>query len=259
MPAQKVLISAAMIQIKNAYQIKKIREASVILSQVLQGVLGKITAGVTPIELDTLARAEIKALGAEPSFLGYRGFPAALCVSADEVVIHGIPNATPLRAGQVVGIDCGIRFGPYYSDAARTVAVDTAQPDHARLIALGEQALYAGIAALHCGNRISDYSRAVQSIALRHNLGIVTEYCGHGVGLAIHEEPSIPNYVSVGSRQRLVPGMILAVEPMLSINNPAIYVADDKWSVTMHSGEMATHCEHTVLITDGEAEVLTAW
>lgn len=247
-----------MIQIKNAYQIKKIKEASAILSRVLQAVLSQITVGAVPTELDLFARKKIKALGAEPSFLGYHGFPAALCISIDAVVIHGIPSVIPLRAGQVVGIDCGIRLGNYYSDAAHTVAVGVARSDHAQLIALGEQALRVGIAALNYGNRISDYSQAVQSIARQHNLGIITEYCGHGVGLAIHEEPSIPNYFSAGSRQRLVPGMVLAVEPMFSLGNPAIFIADDKWSVATKSGEMATHCEHTVLITDNEAEVLTA-
>lgn len=248
-----------MIQIKKPYQIDHIRNASAILSQVLQSVLAKIEAGVTPVELDRFARKEIKALGAEPSFLGYQGFPAALCVSVDQVVIHGIPNDIPLRAGQIVGVDCGIRLGAYYSDAARTVAVGKASAEHERLIAVGEEALYAGIRAMGFGNRISDYSQAVQRIARQHNLGIIVEYCGHGVGLAIHEDPSIPNYFSVGSRQRLAPGMVLALEPMFSLGDPAICVADDKWSVMTRSGEVATHCEHTVLITDGEAEILTSW
>lgn len=248
-----------MIQIKNAYQIKKIKEASAILSTVLREVLSRVEEGVSPLELDQYARAQIQALGAEPSFLGYRGFPAALCVSIDDVVIHGIPVATPLRAGQVVGVDCGIRLGTYYSDAARTVAVGKTRRDRAQLIAVTEQALDAGIAALVCGNRISDYSQEVARIARKHNLGIIREYCGHGVGLAIHEDPSIPNYYSPSARQRLTPGMVLAVEPMLTLGTPHVSVADDQWSVVMQDGSVASHCEHTVLITDGAAEVLTDW
>lgn len=262
-----------MIQIKTAYQIKKIKEASAALSLVLRKVLQRIEPGVNPMELDLFARKEIAALGAEPSFLGYRGFPAALCISIDAVVIHGIPTDTPLRARQVVGVDCGVRLGAYYSDAARTVVVGgvatgaeglatgagASESAHAELVSIGERALYDGIAALKYGNRIGDYSQAVYSTAQRYGLGVIKEYCGHGVGLAIHEEPSIPNYPSVATRQRLSPGMVLAVEPMLSIGEPTVYVGGDKWSVIMRSGNAATHCEHTVLITEGDAEILTAW
>ena len=252
-------ITDTMIQIKTAYQIKKIAQASDILSQVLQMLLAQAEEGVTPIELDMLARKEIQALGARPSFLGYRGFPAAICVSVDDVVIHGIPSALPLRAGQVVGIDCGVRYGAYYSDAARTVVVGQTDSARVRFVAATEHALHAGIAALSYGNRISDYSRAVHGVARQHNLGIIKEYCGHGVGLAIHEEPSIPNYVSAGAQQRLAPGMVLAVEPMFTLGSPQVYVADDDWSVTMRDGSIAAHCEHTVLITEGAPQALTRW
>ena len=247
-------------EIKNSYQIKKITEASAILSNALKKVMSCVAVGITPLELDSLAHKEIKALGASPSFLGYQGFPAAICVSIDSVVIHGIPTNTPLAEGQIVGIDCGVRMGSYYSDAARTVAVgDNIDPRHLELIAAGEEALAAGIAALTTGKSIFEYSRAAQSVAQRYGVGIIREYCGHGVGLAIHEEPSIPNYVVGGIRQRCLPGMVLALEPMYTLGKPRVYVDADNWSVTTKDGSVATHCEHTVLINDSGAEILTRW
>ena len=247
-------------EIKNSYQIKKITEASAILSNALKSVLSRVAVGVTPLELDSFARTEIKALGASPSFLGYQGFPAAICVSIDSVVIHGIPTNVPLAEGQLVGIDCGVRMGEYYSDAARTVAVgDRVDPKHLALIAAGEEALEAGIAALTTGKSIVEYSRAAQSVAQRYGVGIIREYCGHGVGLAIHEEPSIPNYVVSGIRQRCLPGMVLALEPMYTLGNPRVHVGADNWSVITKDRSVTTHCEHTVLITDNGAEPLTRW
>jgi len=246
-------------EIKNSYDIKKIREASALLSEIMKTLLQYADVGVTPLEIDALARREMRALGAHSSFLGYRGFPAAICVSINEVVIHGIPTDIPLADGHIVGIDCGICVGKYYSDAARTIAIGEAARAHRELIAATEYALFEGIKQLRVGRKIDDYSRSVQRVARQNNLGIIKEYCGHGVGLALHEEPSIPNYPSSGGGQRWRSGMVVAVEPMCSLGSPAVYVGDDNWSVTTVDASITTHCEHTVLITDDEPEILTSW
>ncbi len=246
-----------MINIKSSAQIEGIAQAGNILAQTLETVCAQVTPGITTQELDRIAYTTISALGGKPSFLGYRGYPATLCASVNETVIHGIPNAEPLPEGAIVGIDCGARYQGYWSDAARTVAVGSVTPVLDDLIAHTEEALQAGIAAALAGNHISDISRAIFAVAQRYQYAVVREYCGHGVGIALHEEPNVPNYVARGFDPRLRSGMVLAIEPMFCLGGEAIYVAQDGWAVVSRDHAPAAHWEHTVAITDSGPRILT--
>jgi methionyl aminopeptidase len=209
--------------------------------------------------LDAEARTFIDGLGGRPAFLGYHGFPAALCTSVNDQVIHGIPNGRRLRSGDVLGIDCGIEYNGYYSDAAFSVALGTVAPEVRKLMEVTRECLYRGIEAARVGNRIKDISRAVYSHAKEHGYGVVRQYCGHGVGLDIHEEPQVPNYVGRGNNPRLKPGMVLAIEPMINLGTDDVEVLDDDWTVVTADGSVSAHFEHSVAILDDRTEVLTDW
>ncbi len=247
-----------MINLKNKQQVAKIAEVSKVLAEVLHELVNKVAPGVTTAELDDYARKRIEKLGGAPSFYGYRGYPASICASVDDAVIHGIPNAAPLRAGQIVGIDCGIVKDGYYSDAAVTVGVGDISSKVAHLLDDTAEALHNGIAAATASGKISDISKAVETVGLRCGYGIIEEYCGHGVGLAIHEEPSITNTSRQADNSQLRAGMVLAIEPMFCLGSPGIYVADDKWTVQTRDGTPAAHFEHTIAVTEHGPEILTA-
>ena len=247
-----------MIHIKSSTQIEGIAQSGNILAQALETVCAKVEPGISTQELDRIAYSTISALGGQPSFLGYHGYPATLCTSVNETVIHGIPNDEPLSEGAIVGIDCGVRYRGYWSDAARTVAVGNVTPVLHDLIAHTEEALRAGIAVSKSGNRISDISRAIFTVAQHYNYAVVREYCGHGVGIALHEEPNVPNYVARGFDPRLSSGMVLAIEPMFCLGGEAVYVAQDGWGVVSRDHAPTAHWEHTVAITDSGPRILTA-
>lgn len=246
-----------MIRLKNPSELARIREASDILARTLARVEEMVQEGVTTAELDRAAREQIRARGAEPSFLGYMNYPASLCVSINEEVIHGIPGKRKLRAGDIVGLDLGVNLGGYFSDAAITVAVGTVTPERARLIAVTRECLERGVAAAIAGNRISDISAAIYEHARGNSLEVVRQYCGHGVGFAQHEEPQIPNYVSSGPNPRLKPGMVLALEPMINRGGWEVEVLGDRWTVVTSDRSDAAHFEHTIVIHKDRTEVLT--
>ncbi len=248
-----------MIRLKTEKQIAGIRESGKLLVEVLKTLIPEVGPGVSTLSLDSVARKQIQKGGGRPSFLGYHGFPAALCTSVDSAVIHGIPDGTSLSEGQVVGIDCGIELGGFYSDAAVTVPVGSASPKVERLLRVTKESLYRGVEAARVGNRVNDISRAIEEHVSAEGFGIVRPYCGHGVGLAIHEDPQVPNYVGHGPNPRLKPGMVLAIEPMVNLGDDEVDVLDDDWTVVTADGSVSAHYEFTVVVLSDGPEILTPW
>jgi methionyl aminopeptidase len=193
-----------------------------------------------------------------PAFLNYRGYPATLCISVNDVIVHGIPDDNPLLEGDIVGIDCGVLYKGYYGDAARTFAVGRVPEEAQRLLDVTERALHLAIAQVRPGGRLSDIGHAVQEHAESHGFSVVREFSGHGVGASLHEDPQVPNYGKPGKGPKLKPGMVLAIEPMLTTGGPAVRVLDDGWTVVTADGSLAAHVEHSVAITDDEPLVLAA-
>jgi len=246
-----------MIRLKNLAEIGRIREASEILSDALAGLEGMVQDGVPTADLDRFARDFIRGRGAEPAFLGYMNYPASLCISINEEVIHGIPGKRRLRAGDIVSLDLGVNLGGYFSDAAVTVPVGTISAERARLVSVTRECLQRGIEAATGGNRISDISAAIYDHARAHGMEVVRQYCGHGVGFSQHEEPQIPNYVSSGPNPRLKPGMVLALEPMICLGGWEVEVLQDRWTVVTGDHKDSAHFEHTIAIHKDRTEVLT--
>ncbi len=249
-----------MIRLKNAAQIDRIRESCRMLSDLFTYLTPLVRPGVSTTELDDTAREFILARGGRPAFLGYEGYPASLCVSPNEVVIHGIPDGRRLVEGDIVGLDCGIDLDGYFSDAAITLPVGKISAEAERLLRVTRECLDRAIAAVKPGTRIHDVSRAVYGHAVANGYGVVRQYCGHGVGLSAHEDPQIPNYVSPGPNPRIVPGMVFALEPMINAGTGEVRVLDDDWTVVTLDRKLSAHYEHTVaVLPDGTVEVLTSW
>lgn len=248
-----------MLKLKNAEQLDGIRASCLLLSELYAFLRPLVAVGVTTAELNAEAEAFIERAGALPAFKGYYDFPAALCISVNEEVIHGIPGKRVLKPGDLVGIDCGINLGGYFSDAAFSVPLPPIAPETERLVKVTRECLERAIAAMKVGGRIHDISRAVFSHAKAAGFGVVRPYCGHGVGFGVHEDPQVPNYVSSGPNPRLVPGMVLAIEPMINAGGDAIEELDDGWTVVTRDRSYSAHFEHTVAVTEGGIEVLTSW
>jgi methionyl aminopeptidase len=245
--------------IKDSTQIEGIRASSRLLADTFQFLRDRVKEGITPIALDGIVREFIEKAGGQPSFLGYSGFPASICVSVNKAVIHGIPDKRPFQEGDVVGVDCGIILNGYYSDSAYTFPIGKITPDIKKLLTITKESLYLGIDQAAVGNRVKDISRAVYRHVIPHGYGVVRSYCGHGVGLAIHEDPQVPNYPGSGPNPRLKPGMVLAIEPMINLGGDDVKVLDDDWTVVTRDGSISAHYEHTILVTDEGPEILTQW
>ncbi len=249
-----------MIRLKNQAEIDRIRESCRMLSGCFAELVPLVKPGVTTGQLDEAARSYIVSHGGKPAFLGYDGYPASLCVSPNEVVIHGIPGDRRLVDGDIVGLDCGIDLGGYYSDAAITLPVGKLSAEMDKLLRVTRECLERAIAAVKPGGRIHDISRAVYGHALANGYGVVRQYCGHGVGLAPHEDPQIPNYVSPGPNPRIAPGMVFALEPMINLGKGDVRLLDDGWTVVTIDRKASAHYEHTLaVLPDGSVEVLTSW
>ncbi len=247
----------ASVEIKTAAQLDLMRSAGLVVARTLRVLAGAAVPGVTTGELDRLALREISAAGAVPSFLGYLGYPATICTSVNEEVVHGIPGPNrTLRDGDLISIDCGAIVGGWHGDAAVTVGVGTVSDEDAALIAACEAALWRGIGAATVGARLGDIGHAVSSGASGY--GVVREYTGHGIGSQMHMHPAVPNYGVPGRGTRLAPGMALAIEPMLTLGSPAVVEQPDGWTVVTADGRRAAHFEHTVAITPDGPRVLTA-
>jgi methionyl aminopeptidase len=246
-----------MMRLKNDKEIAGIRASSRLLSEALRETATMVSAGISTKELDGFARAYIERHGGKPSFLGYMNYPASLCISINDEVIHGIPGSRKLKTGDIVSLDLGVDLNGYFSDMAVTVAVGALSPVKKRLVAVTRECLMAGIGEAVPGNRISDISRAVYDRATAAGFGVVREYCGHGVGFANHEDPQIPNYVGSGPNPRLKEGMVLAIEPMITAGSGDIELLDDGWTVVTADGSDSAHFEHTVAVTKNGMEILT--
>jgi len=237
-----------------------IRRSADLLSAVFSRISTIIKPGVSTSEIDRVVEETIRAGGGIPAFLGYGGFPASVCTSVNDQVIHGIPNDNPLKEGDIIGCDIGVILNGYFSDSAKTFAVGEIAADTRRLLDATEKSLQAAIGVCRPGNRVKDIGKAVTETIKPYGYGIVYSYCGHGVGLSLHEDPQIPNYYpSRGLNPRLKAGMVIAVEPMINGGTADVEVLDDEWTVITSDGALSAHFEHTILITEGSAEVLTSW
>jgi methionyl aminopeptidase len=244
--------------IKSEREIAIMRQAGRIVATVLSILMKQVKPGMKTKELDNIAGREVERLGGIPSFKGYRGFPANLCVSVNDEIVHGIPGERTLREGDIVSLDFGASINGFQGDAAVTVAVGKISPEAKKLLATTEEVLKAGIATARSGARLGDVSEAIQSYAESRGYSVVREYTGHGIGRELHEEPQIPNFGQAGTGPVLKKGMTLALEPMINIGDWRTRVGDDQWTVFTADGSLSAHFEHTIAITDGEAEILTS-
>lgn len=246
-----------MIPIKTAAEIQKMRAACTAAAEVLRGVAAIIEPGRTTKELDEVAGELIERFDGKSPFLGYKGYPGNICVSVNEEVVHGIPGKRRVQYGDIVSLDVGIILDGYVGDNATTVAVGVVKPRTQELLRVTQAALAAGIAQARTGNRVGDISHAVQKVVAQNGFSVVREFVGHGVGRKMHEEPQIPNYGKSGEGPKLKPGMTLAIEPMINAGVGEVQMLSDGWTVVTADGAPSAHFEHTVLVTEGEAEILT--
>jgi len=246
-----------MITIKSKQELQRRRRAGQSVARVLAGWREMVRPGITTAALDAWAEQAIRQQGGVPSFKGYRGYPASLCVSIDAEIVHGIPGRRRLQEGQIVSLDVGVIYQGYQGDAAITVGVGQISPAAADLLRAPERALAAGSAAARPGGRLGAISNAIQKVAESHGYGIVRDLVGHGIGQAMHEDPQIPNYGEPGRGPLLRPGMTLALEPMLTQGDYNTRLLDDMWTVVTADNGLSAHFEHTIAITEGGREILT--
>lgn len=246
-----------MIYKKSLDEIKVMRRAGGVVSDALEALREALRPGITTAELDTVAESVIRGAGAAPSFKGYRGFPASICASPNHVIVHGIPSTMKLEEGDIVSLDVGAFLDGYHADSAWTFPVGEVDPAAAELLKVTEASLDAAIDQCKPGNRLGDVGFAVQQTAEPAGFSIVREYAGHGVGRALHEEPSVPNYGPAGRRELLAPGMTLAIEPMINAGGAGTKTLADGWAVVTADGSLSAHFEHTVAITEDGNEILT--
>lgn len=246
-----------MIPIKTTSEIQRMRAACAAAAKVLRGVAAMIEPGRTTKELDEAAGDLIAECGGKSPFLGYKGYPGNICVSVNEEVVHGIPGKRRVQYGDVVSLDVGIILDGYVGDNATTVPVGVVKPRTQELLRVTELALEAGIAQARIGKRVGDISHAVQTAVERNGFAVVREFVGHGVGRRMHEEPQIPNYGKAGEGPKLKLGMTLAIEPMINAGVSEVQMLSDGWTVVTADGQPSAHFEHTVLVTEGDAEILT--
>lgn len=234
---------------KSWAELQKMHRACVVVDETLGRLEQAAVPGVRTRELDRLAHDSIVAAGARPAFLGYREYPASLCISINEEVVHGIPGERRLKDGDIVSLDLGAVVDGYFGDAARTVGVGAIAPESRRLLDVTREALQAGVAQCRDGRRVGDIGQAIQERAEGAGFSVVRAFVGHGIGTALHEAPEVPNYGPAGRRERLRPGMCLAIEPMINVGGSEIKVLEDGWTAVTADGSLSAHCEHTVAIT----------
>lgn len=246
-----------MVSIKSKSDIEKMLEAAKIAAEALNVVEQKIRAGMTTKEIDKIVHTVITSHGAKPSFLGLYGFPGSACVSVNEEVIHGIPGGRRLNEGDIVSVDLGANFHGFSSDTCYTFAVGQVADDVRALLTDTNQSLYEAIGKAQAGNRLGDVSYAVESYCRERGYGIVQEYCGHGIGREVHEDPEVPNHGRAGHGMRLVEGMVFCIEPMINMKGDGVHTLSNGWTVVTDSGSWSAHFEHEVLITANGPVILT--
>lgn len=246
-----------MITLKSKREIDLLKDAGHIVYLTHQYLRPFIKAGIKTKELDQKAEAFIRSKGATPSFKGYEGFPSTLCISINDEVVHGFPSERVLEDGDIISIDIGACYKGYHGDSAWTYSVGEVSDDAKYLLEHTEKALYEGIKQAKVGNRIGDISYAIEKYAKKHNLGVVKELVGHGVGTSIHESPDVPNYGTKGTGPKIRDGMVIAIEPMLTLGSPDIYIEDNDWTVKTVDSSLAAHFEHTIAVTNEGVIILT--
>ena len=234
------------------------KPASRIVAEILLELREVVRDGITTAEIDRLAEEKTLKRNAKPAFKGYRGFPASICISINHEVVHGIPSPKRIvKSGDVVGLDFGVIFDGFFGDSAVTVPVGEIAPEVQNLLRITEQALYRAIEAAVPGNFLSDVSAAIQTLADEHHFGIVREFCGHGIGRALHEDPPVLNYVQSGKGPKVKPGLVIAIEPMINLGSEKVKVLEDGWTVVTLDGRPSAHFEHTIAVTPEGPEILT--
>lgn len=246
------------VTIKSAREIELMREAGRILAKVHEELGKAIQPGMSTLDIDRLGEKLIRGFGCVPSFKNYNGYPASICVSVNNEVVHGIPNKHHIiQEGDIVSLDAGVIYKGYHSDAARTHAVGQISPEAQKLIDVTRQSFFEGIKFAKAGNHLNDLSSAIQAYAESFGYGVVRDLVGHGIGSHLHEDPEVPNFSRNRKGIKLVSGMTLAVEPMINIGTPNVEWLDDDWTVVTKDGSLSAHYENTILITDGEPEILS--
>jgi methionyl aminopeptidase len=238
-------------------ELDKMRRAGKVVAEMLAETRAAIKPGVTTMDLDLVARAVLERRGARSNFLGYHGFPAVICTSPNNMIVHGIPGDYVLEDGDIISIDCGAIIEGYHGDAAYTAPVGEITPAARRLLEVTERSLWAGIDKLHDGNRLHDVGRAVQEVAEAAGYSVVRKYVGHAIGTQMHEEPQVPNYWPGAPGPRIKVGNVFAIEPMVNIGGYDTIELDDGWSVITADGSLSAHFEHTIAVTEDGPEVLT--
>ncbi len=246
-----------MISLKSPREIELMRRSGKITSTVLTTLMKAVRPGMATSELDRMAEEGIRQAGGAPTFKGYNGFPGSICASVNDEVVHGIPGPRVLREGDLLSIDIGTTLDGYVSDSAVTIPVGKISDEAQRLLDVTQECLTIGIAQMQAGKRVGDIGAAVQTYAERHGYGVVRELVGHGVGRAMHEEPQVPNYGEPGTGIELRPGLVLAIEPMITQGGPRIRVLGDGWTVVTADGKLAAHFEHTIAVTENGPRILT--
>ena len=242
---------------RNNDELDKMRRAGRVVAEMHEATRAAAKPGVTTLEIDLVAREVLERRGATSNFLGYHGFPAVICTSPNDMIVHGIPGPYVLEEGDIMSIDCGAIIEGYHGDAAYTVAVGQISGEARRLIEVTERSLWAGIDQLKAGNRLHEVGRAVQDVAEAAGFSVVREYVGHAIGTAMHEQPQVPNYWPGSPGPLLKTGMVFAIEPMVNAGSPETVLLDDHWSVVTADGRLSAHWEHTIAVTDDGPEVFT--
>jgi methionyl aminopeptidase len=238
-------------------EIDKLRRVNQLVAQILAELRQMAAPGVTTQEIDAAAEARVRAAGAEPAFKGYHGYPATVCASVNEQVVHGIPSPRPLVEGDILSIDMGAKLDGFFGDCAVTVPIGKVSADAERLLRVTEEALFHGIETVKPGARVSDIGATVQQHVEAHGFSVVREFVGHGIGTALHEEPQVANYGPGGRGPRLSEGMVIAIEPMVNAGKPAVKVLGDGWTAVTRDSSLSAHFEHTVVVTGDGCEILT--
>jgi methionyl aminopeptidase len=246
-----------MVILKAPWEIERLRVSNRIVARALEALAQAVKPGVTTLELDRMAEEFLRQEGAVPAFKGYKGYPFALCASVNEEVVHGMPSERALVEGDIVSLDMGAIVDGYYGDGAATLPVGTISPAAARLLRVTREALDRGVRAARRGARLGDISHAVQTHVERHGYSVVRTFVGHGIGRQLHEEPQIPNFGPPGRGPVLLPGMVLAIEPMVNAGSPEVEILADRWTAVTVDRSLSAHFEHTVAITEDGSEVLT--
>ena len=246
------------VTIKSEREIQLMREAGKILAKVHEELAQEVKAGMTSYQIDKICEEIIRGYGCIPSFLGYEGYPGSVCISINDEVVHGLPSKDKIiRDGDIVSLDTGDIYKGYQADSARTIAIGEISKEAQQLIEVTKQSFFEGIKFAKAGNHLNDVSKAIGAYAAKFNYGIVRDLVGHGIGTHLHEDPQIPNFPQKRRGIKLMPGMTLAIEPMINLGRADVAWEDDEWTVVTMDGSLSAHYENTILITDGEPEILT--